>query len=51
MSTPADTVVGGGTGERAAAAPPPKRRFSRAVREAGLGYLLLALARRPSANT
>src|SRR5439155_8139457 len=42
MSTAADAVVGPGTSERSAVAPVPrKRRYSRAVREAGLGYLLL----------
>jgi sn-glycerol 3-phosphate transport system permease protein len=42
MSTPVDAVVGAGSGEPAAAVPSPRRRrFSRGVREAGLGYLLL----------
>ena len=42
MSMPADATVDLGPGEAPAVAPPPrKRRFSRAVREAGLGYLLL----------
>jgi len=42
MSTPADAVVGSGAGEAPAVAQVPrKRRFSRAVREAGLGYMLL----------
>ena len=42
MSTPADAVVGSGDGEAPAVAQVPrKRRFSRAVREAGLGYMLL----------
>jgi ABC-type sugar transport system permease subunit len=42
MNMPADAAVDLRPGEAPAVAPPPrKRRFSRAVREAGLGYLLL----------
>ena len=42
MSTPADAAVGlRPGGAPAMTPPPPKRRFSRGVREAGLGYLLL----------
>ena len=44
MSTPVDAVLGSGasSGEPPAVVPSPRRRrFSRGVREAGLGYLLL----------
>ena len=42
MSTPVGAVVGSGEGEPPAVVPAPhRRRFSRGVREAGLGYLLL----------
>ena len=42
MSTPADAVVEPGAASRPTVAPAPRgRRFSRAVREAGRGYLLL----------
>ena len=42
MSTPADAVAGLRPGEAPTVAPAPRKRsFSRGVREAGLGYLLL----------